>query len=163
MTKNLDPPKVQTEAYGGQSVHSLGSCILHLHIDNKAFLTIFKVINMIGPTILGRSQAKAMGYVQFPRIKQPHTFTTHSITLKKICMSKTPTPQTATGAPHRFKLYPTQSTCTQKWVNQSNPSKAVQTDYRTSGATNKMEHRLHRAVWWKKSTGQYSTDQGQSQ
>ena len=37
----LDKPKVHIEAYGGQSVHSLGSCILHLHIDNKAFPTIF--------------------------------------------------------------------------------------------------------------------------
>ena len=77
MTKTLDPPKVQIEAYGGQSVHRLGSCILHLHIDNKAFLTIFEVTNITGPIILGRAQVKAMGYVQFQRLSghilSPHT------------------------------------------------------------------------------------------
>ena len=56
------------EAYGGQSIHSLGSCVLHLHIDNKVFPTVFEVTNTPGPIILGRVQAKAMGYVQFPQI-----------------------------------------------------------------------------------------------
>ena len=80
MTITLDPPKVQIEAYGGQSVHSQGSCILHLHIDNKAFPTIFEVTNMAGPIIFGRTQAKAMGYVKFPKIKWPHTFTMYPTT-----------------------------------------------------------------------------------
>ena len=56
------PPRLQIEAYDGQSVHSLGSCVLHLHIDNKAFPTVFEVTNMTGSIILGRTQAKAMGY-----------------------------------------------------------------------------------------------------
>ena len=60
----LDQPQVHIEAYGGQSVHSLGSCVWHLHIDNKAFPTISEVTNMTGPVILGRTQAKAMGYIQ---------------------------------------------------------------------------------------------------
>ena len=64
--EKLDQPRVHIEAYGGQSVHSLGSCVLHLHIDNKAFPTVFEVTNMTGLIILGRTQAKAMDYIQFP-------------------------------------------------------------------------------------------------
>ena len=50
---------------------------------------------MTGPIILGRTQAKTMGYVKFPKIKQPHAFTMCSTTLKKICTDKTPSPETA--------------------------------------------------------------------
>ena len=63
-------------------MHSLGSYVLHLLIDNKASPAIFEVTNMTGSIILGRTQSKAMGYVEFPKIKWPHTFTTHSTTLK---------------------------------------------------------------------------------
>ena len=55
---------------------------------------------MTGPITLSRTQAKAMGYIQFPKIKQPHTFTMHPTTLKKLCTSKTPKPQIVTSAPH---------------------------------------------------------------
>ena len=61
-------------------MHSLGSCVLHLHIDNKAFPTVFEVTNTTGLIILGRAQAKAMRYVEFPKIKCPHTFTTYPTT-----------------------------------------------------------------------------------
>ena len=91
----LDRPKVHIEAYGGQSVHSLGSCVLHLHIDNKVFPTIFEVTNMTGPMILSRIQAKAMGYVQFPQIWWPHALTTFPDTSRKLCTHRTPTPKTA--------------------------------------------------------------------
>ena len=80
-------------------MHSLGSCVLHLHIDNNTFPTIFEVTNTTGPVILGRTQAKAMVYVKFPKIKWPHAFTTHSTTLKKICTDKTLTPETAGNSP----------------------------------------------------------------
>ena len=76
-------------------MHSLGSCVLHLHIDNKAFLTIFEVTNTTGLIILGRTQAKAVDYIQFPQIWLPHAFTTFPTTLKKICTTKTPTSETA--------------------------------------------------------------------
>ena len=39
---------------------------------------------MTGPIILGRAQAKAKGYVDFPKIKQPHAFTMHPTTSRKI-------------------------------------------------------------------------------
>ena len=55
-------------------MHSLGLCVIHLHIDNKAFPTVFEVTNMTGPIILGRTQAKAMGYVQFPQIQATSYF-----------------------------------------------------------------------------------------
>ena len=80
-------------------MHSLGSCVLHLHVDNKAFPTIFEVTNTTGLIILGRAQAKAMGYVEFPKIKYPHTFTMHPTTSKKICTIKTSVPETATSFP----------------------------------------------------------------
>ena len=76
-------------------MHSLGSCVLHLHIDNKVFPTIFEVTNMTGPMILGRIQAKAMGYVQFPQIWQPHTLPAFQPTSRNLCTSRTPTPKTS--------------------------------------------------------------------
>ena len=50
---------------------------------------------MVGQIILGRTQAKAMGYVEFLKIKQPHTFTTYPTTSRKICTLKKLTPETA--------------------------------------------------------------------
>ena len=51
---------------------------------------------MTEPIIIVRTQAKAMGFVKLPKIKWPHAFTTHPTTLKKICMTKTPAPETVT-------------------------------------------------------------------
>ena len=80
-------------------MHSLGSCVLHLHVDNKAFPTILEVTSMTGLIILGRAQAKAMGYVKFPKIKCPYTFTMYPTTSKRICTIKTLVPETTTGFP----------------------------------------------------------------
>ena len=44
---------------------------------------------MTGPVILGRTQAKAMGYIQFSQIQWPHAFTTFSTTSRKLCTHKT--------------------------------------------------------------------------
>ena len=82
------------KAYGGQSVHSLGSCVLHLHIDNKVFPTVFEVTNMTGPIILSRIQAKAMGYIQFPQMRQPQALTAFPDTSRKLCTYGTLRPQT---------------------------------------------------------------------
>ena len=85
-------------------MHILGSCVLHLYIDNKAFPTVFEVNNMTGQIILGRTQAKAMDYIQFPQIRWPHAFTTFPTTFKKLCMIKTPTSETAPhGTTHTTK------------------------------------------------------------
>ena len=70
-------------------MHSFGLCVLLLHIDNKVFPTIFEVTNTPGPIILGRVQAKAMGYVQFPQIWWPHTLNTFQHTHRNLCMHKT--------------------------------------------------------------------------
>ena len=75
-------------------MHSLGSCVLHLHIDNKVFQTVFEVTNTTGPIILSRIQAKAMGYVQFPQIQQPHALTAFPDTSRKLCTHRTLTPKT---------------------------------------------------------------------
>ena len=75
-------------------MHSLGSCVLHLHID-KVFPANFEVTNMTGPMILGRIQAEAMGYVQFPQIQQSCALTTVPDTSRKLCTHRTPIPKTA--------------------------------------------------------------------
>ena len=79
-------------------MHSLGSCVLHLHIDNKVFPTVFEVTNMTGPMILGRIQAKAMGYVQFPQIWQPHALTMFQHTSRNLCTYRTLTSKTTKTA-----------------------------------------------------------------
>ena len=79
-------------------MHSLGSCVLYLHIDNKLFPTIFEVTNMPGPMILGRIQAKAMGYVQFPHIWWPHTLNAFQHASRNLCAYKTPTAKTTKTA-----------------------------------------------------------------
>ena len=76
------------------SLHSLGSCVLHVHSNNKVFPTIFEVTNMTGPVILGRTQAKAMGYIQFPQIQWPRALTTFPDTSRKLCAHRTPSPET---------------------------------------------------------------------
>ena len=76
-------------------MHSLGPCVLHLHIDNKVFPTVFEVTNMTGPMILARIQAKAMGYIQFPQIRQPHALTMFPHAFRNLCTSRTPTPKTS--------------------------------------------------------------------
>ena len=78
------------EAYGGQPVCSLGSCVMYLHIDNKIFPTAFEVT---GPIILGRKQAMAMGYVHYPAIKPPDISPTTSSALHKVHAGTTNNPQ----------------------------------------------------------------------
>ena len=56
---------------------------------------MFEVTNTSGLIILGTMQAKAMGYVQFPWIIEPHAFKTFTATLKKVCTKVTHTPETA--------------------------------------------------------------------
>ena len=68
-------------------------------MNNKAFPTVFEVTNMTRLIILGRTQAKAMRFVKFPKIKLPHAFTMYPTTLKNICTTKTPTPETTIGPP----------------------------------------------------------------
>ena len=55
---------------------------------------MFEVTNTSGLIILGRMQARAMGYVQFPWIIKPHTFKMYKATLKKVCAKVTHTPET---------------------------------------------------------------------
>ena len=142
--RTLDPPTEQIEAFSGQPVHSLGSCVLHLHVDNKAFPTIFEVTNTTGPIMLGRTQAKAMGYVKFPKTKHPHTFTMHPTTSKKICTIKTSVPEIATGFPPTDSIGTTPRVHVHKSesTKQSSPNRL-----QNCCTTNKIEHRLHRAQW----------------
>ena len=80
------------KAYGGQPIYSLGSCVVYLHIDNKVFPTIFEVTDTSEPIILGRKQAKAMGYIQYPAIKPPN-ISSSSLPLHKVCAGTTHNPK----------------------------------------------------------------------
>ena len=77
---------------------------------------------MKGPIILGRAQAKAMGYVKFPKIKHQHSSTMYPTISKKICTIKTLVPETATSFP------PTDSigTTPRVHVHKSESTKATQ-------------------------------------
>ena len=57
---------------------------MYLHIDNKFIPTISEVTDTPGPIILGKQQAKAMGYVQYPAIK-PLNISSTSSPLHKVC------------------------------------------------------------------------------
>ena len=103
-------------------MHHLGSCVLDLHVDNKAFPTIFEVTNMTGPIILGRAHAKAMGYVEFSKIKHPHTFTTYPTTSRKICIIKTSAPETTTNFPPTDSMGAT----SRVYVHKNESTKATQ-------------------------------------
>ena len=50
---------------------------------------------MTGPMILGKIQAKAIGYVQFPQIWWPHALTASPHTSRNLCTSRTPAPKTS--------------------------------------------------------------------
>ena len=138
---------VQIEAYGGQSVHSLGSCILHLHTNNKAFPTIFEVTNMTEPIVLSRAQAKAMGYVEFPKIKWQHFFTRYPTTSRKICTFKKSTRDYTQLLTQWLNRCHIQGTYRQKWINQGHTSKAIKIAFWTSNITDKMEYIFNRAQW----------------
>ena len=79
-------------------MHSLGSCVLQLHINNKVFPTVFEVTNTPGLKILGRIQAKAMGYMQFPQIRWPHTLSTFQHASRNLCTHETPATKTTKTA-----------------------------------------------------------------
>ena len=143
----LGMPRVQIEAYSGQSEHSLGSYVLHLHVDNKAFPTVFEVTNMTWLIILGRAKAKSMGYIEFPKINWPHTFTMYPTTSKKICTIKTLVPEAVPS----FSPTDSMGTTPRVHVHKNESIKATQA--KQSKQTTEpvvpqnMEHRLHKTQW----------------
>ena len=94
---------------------------------------------MTGPIILGRTQGKAMGYVKFPKIQCPHTFTTNSTTLKRICTDKTHTPEIAndtaptnsTGQVYGHKSESTRATQV-KWSKQTEEPRGSKIKWNTN-------------------------------
>ena len=77
---------------------------------------------MTGPIILGRTQAEAMDYVQFPQIQWPHAFTMFPTTFKKLCTTKTPTSETV---PHNT-THTTKGTQPQVSLHKNGSTKATQ-------------------------------------
>ena len=79
------------------------------------FPTVFEVTNTTGPLILGRIQAKAMGYVQFPQIRWPHALNVFKYTSRNLCTNRTPTPKTIkTASQPQVSLHKTTPTETTK-------------------------------------------------
>ena len=114
MTRPARQAQKHIEAYGGQSVHSLGSCVLYLHIDNKVFPTIFEVTNTPGLMILGRIEVTAMGYIQFPQFQWSHASNMFKHTSRNFCAHRTPTAKTTETALQPqvslYKITPTEIT-----------------------------------------------------
>ena len=65
-------------------------CVL-TYSQNKVFPTIFEVTDTQGLIILGRKQAKAMGYVQYSAIKPPNTI--QKASKHKVCAGMTHNPK----------------------------------------------------------------------
>ena len=63
----------------------------------------------VGPIILGRAQAKAMGHVNFQKIIWPHIQTTCPTTPRKICTLKRQTPEAAPNLSPRESTQATQT------------------------------------------------------
>ena len=78
---------------------------------------------MTGPVILGRTQAKAMGYVHFPQIQWPLTLTTFPTTSRKLCTHKTPIPKTVLHG----KAHISRKTQPQVSLHKTKPIDATQT------------------------------------
>ena len=96
---------------------------------------------MPGPMILGRVQAKAMGYIQFPQIWWPHTLNMFQHTYRNLCIHKIHAAKTTeTTFQPQVSIHKTTPT-------ESNQGKTRTADYRTSTTTHQMEHRLYTAQW----------------
>ena len=78
---------------------------------------------MTGPMILGRTQAKAMGHVQFPQIQWPYILTTFPTTSRKLCMHKTPIPKTVL----HYKAHISRKIQPQVSLYKTKPTDATQT------------------------------------
>ena len=59
------------KAFGGSAVHVLGSMTIFLHVGNKTFKALCQVTNTDDCLLMGRTLAKAMGYINYPDIKPP--------------------------------------------------------------------------------------------
>ena len=79
---------------------------------------------MTGPVILGRTQVKAMGYVQFPQIQWPHTLTMFPNTSRKLCTYKTPIPKTIPSS----QVHISKKTQTQVSLHKTMPVKVTQAE-----------------------------------
>ena len=67
----LAPPTVKIKAFGGSVVHVLGSITIFLHVGNKTFKALCQVTNTDDCHLMGRTVAKAMGYINYPDIEPP--------------------------------------------------------------------------------------------
>ena len=70
--QRLSPPTVSIKPYGNQEVKVIGSIVLYMYTSEKTDRVIWQVTDTTGVSILGRTQAKLMNYVSYPKIYLPH-------------------------------------------------------------------------------------------
>ena len=71
MTSPSPTNSEKIKALGGSVVHVLGSMTIFLHVGNKTFKALCQVTNTDDCLLMGRTLAKAMGYINYPDIKPP--------------------------------------------------------------------------------------------
>ena len=76
------------------AVHVLGSITIFLHVNNKTFKTLCQVTNTDDCLLMGRTLAKAMGYIDYPDIKPPTKIKQNTQTYIKAVQAETNTVDT---------------------------------------------------------------------
>ena len=71
LAQRLSPPIVRIKAYGDQEVKVIGSIFLYMYTSKKTDRVIWQVTKTTGVPILGRTQAKRMNYISYPKIHAP--------------------------------------------------------------------------------------------
>ena len=67
----MQPAIVAIKAFGGKNVKVLGSCIIYLHTALKILKVGCQVTDTDGYFLLGREDAKLLGYIDYPSIQPP--------------------------------------------------------------------------------------------
>ena len=86
---SLDQLTVYIQAFGGQTVRNLGSCVVYMHIKGKIYKVRCEVTKTPGHLILGREQAKIIGYVGYPQTQPPTGIANPKITHTALKLQRT--------------------------------------------------------------------------
>ena len=67
----MQPATVVIKAFGGKNLKVLGFCIIYLHTVQKILKVCCQVTDTDGYFLLGREDAKLLGYIDYPSIQPP--------------------------------------------------------------------------------------------
>ena len=62
----------KVKPYGDQEVKVIGSIVLYMYMSEKTGRVFWQVTDTTGAPILGRTQAKLMNYISYPKMHPPH-------------------------------------------------------------------------------------------